>query len=153
MTIEATLSQDEFIRLAIWRHFNRRWFFFYALTAALTTAYTVVFGATYWLLVIVWIPFALYILLGIFEAIRDSRQADNPILLKTKYKFDGKGVSISNAQGDSQLIWEQFISWRYIAQCYVLLLTGGLMIVIPKSALSTTKVTKLESMLKQYVGV
>lgn len=152
MTIEATLSQDEFIRLAIWRHFNRRWFFFYAITAAVVTTYTTMFGATYWLLLVVWLPFALYILLGIIEAIRDSRQVDNPILLTTKYKFSGNGVSMSNAQGESDLTWEQFVSWRYIAQCYVLLLTGGLMIVIPKSALSTTKVTNLESMLKQYVG-
>ncbi len=151
MTIEATLYPDRFVRLSIWRHLSRVQFFFWAITATLITVYVFSFGGDALFLLAGWLPFLTYIVLGIFEATRNSRNPDNPVLWPTKYQLDSKGIAISNKQGESYLDWEQFIAWQYIAQCYVLLLPGRVMIVIPKSSLSPARVTKLESMLNEYI--
>ena len=150
MVIETSLSREQFIRLSILQHIQRKTFYFYAITCAVITAYAVTRGA-YILLAIAWIPFILYLLLGILSAFRDGADKNQPYFLPTRYEFSKRGIEISTSQGQSQLTWEHFARWKIMAQCYVLFLTGGPILAIPRSALSTTQAPKLESLLRNHI--
>lgn len=151
MKVETTLSKEQFIRLAIWRHIQRRNFYFYAFTCAAVSAYALTRGV-YILLPVVWIPFILYLALGIIGAFRDSADKNQPYFLPTQYEFTDQGVSVSTKQGRSELAWDKFTGWKKIAQCYILILTAGPILAIPESAVPTTQVVKLESLLRNHIG-
>lgn len=150
MTIKTTLTRTQFIRLSLWRHFNRLTFYFYAVTASAVTAYAFVYESYIWLLV-GWLPFVIYLGVGVFTAWQTSRDEQNPIFLPTEYKFDKSGVMIYSAQGDSQLGWELFQNWKTIAQCYVLQLRSGPILAIPKIDVPITKRNKFENLLDDYL--
>ena len=151
MVIEASLSKDQFIRLAILRHFQRIHFYIFAMAAAGFTAWALLRGPLVFLLV-GWIPFLVYILAGIIAAVKDGNNKNNPVFLSTRYEFTPKGVSISNAQGKSQLEWHDFISWKVMVKCYTLTLSSGAVLAIPQSAVSGTQLAKFEGLLRKHIG-
>jgi len=150
MTIEAALSKEQLTRLSILRHIQRRTFYFYALTCAVLTGYSLVFGPRI-LLLVAWVPFILYVAAGIFGALQGSRDENHPALLPTQYKFDKTGVVLSNSQGQSVLGWEHFADWKVIAACYTLTLKGGSILAIPRSDIPLAEVAKFEGLLDKHI--
>ena len=151
MVIETTLSREQFIRLSIWRHIQRKTFYFWALTCAALTAFAILRGPQV-LLVAAWLPFLLYLLLGIVTAFKQVTDKTSPLFLPTRYEFTDKGVAVSSQQGNSQLKWSHFAAWKVIAGCYVLVLAAGPIVAIPKSAVPVTQMSRFEGLLKKHVG-
>jgi hypothetical protein len=150
MTIETTLSKEQFFRLAILRHIQRKTFYFYAMVCAVLTANALVFGPLI-LLAAAWIPFALYVISGLFNAFQDSRDINHPVFLPTRYELTKKGLSIKTTQADSLVEWEHFSGWTTIAKCYVLTLTAGPILAIPQSAIPAVQTAKFEGLLNKYI--
>ena len=150
MTIETQLTKSQFTRLAILYHIQRKQFYFFALTAAVVSVVAVV-QQYYPLLAVVWLPFILYLGIGIFSAYRDAAKDDNPAFLPTTYKFNDTGVFISTEQGRSNLKWNQFAGWSTIAGIYVLTLKQGSMLAIPQGAVKTTQVAKFKALLNKHI--
>ncbi len=151
MKIEATLTKDLFFRLSLLRHFQRIHFYFWAITAAGLTAFAFVQGPLI-LLLVAWTPFVLYVLLGVITAMRNSNNEEHPIFLTTKYEFSKKGVFMSSTQGQSQLNWDQFASWKTIADCFVLVLTSGAIMAIPRNDVPGMQQVKLEELLNKHIA-
>ena len=150
MIIKTKLERSQFIRLAILYHIQRKSFYFFAITAAIITAFAVT-QQLYALLVVVWLPFILYLGVGVFGAYRDSSNPENPVLQPTTYRFDQKGVDIESISGHSQLTWTQFQKWSIVARIYVLTLNSGQMLAIPQSAVSATQVARFRAMLNRHI--
>ncbi len=150
MVIKTSLTKDQFIRVTLLRHVQRKLFYFYAFTCAGATAFAIVYGT--YLYLILWIPFIIYILAGVIGAFRAGADKDQPAYLPTRYEFTEKGVSISTSQGSSQLEWEEFSGWNILAKCYVLVLLAGPILAIPQSAVSITQLTKFEALLKKHIA-
>ncbi len=150
MNIEATLTPDQFVRLSMLHHFQRKQFYFFALTAAVVTAYAIFSGA-YIMLAVVWLPFVLYVVVGIYGAYRESRDANNPVFKPTTYNFSSTGVAISSTAHNSQLGWEQFSGWSMMAQMYVLKLKSGQILAIPQAAVTSTQAPKLRALLNAHL--
>lgn len=150
MNIEATLTPDQFVRLSILQHFQRRQFYFFALTAAAVTAYTI-FSGVYIMLAVVWIPFGLYVGIGIYGAYKESRDVNNPVFRPTTYKFTAAGVAISSAVHNSQLSWEHFSGWGMVANIYVLKLKNGQILAIPQAAVSASQAPKFRALLNTHL--
>ena len=151
MTIEAALSKEQLTRLSILRHLQRGTFYFYALTCAVLSAYSLVFGPRI-LLLVAWVPFILYLAAGIFGALRATRDENHPALLSTQYKFDKTGIALSNSQGQSVLGWEHFTGWKVIAACYTITLKGGSILAIPQSDIPPTQVARFEGLLDKHIA-
>lgn len=151
MTVETTLTREQFIRLSLLRHIQRKTFYFYAIMCAVLTAYALVWGPQL-LLLVAWVPFILYLLLGLIGALRDGNNKEHPLFQPTRYQFDHKGLSIKSNQGQSQLEWQHFAGWKTMAACYVLFLKAGPMIAIPQSAFSAPQIPEFEGLLRQHIG-
>jgi len=150
MNVHATLNRDQYIRVSLWRHFSRRLFFFYAATAAFVTAYAIIFEA-YIFLLVGWIPFSLYILFGMVDVFRSSRQDNQPALQPTQYKFEKSNISVKMGGETSQLAWDDLKNWRLIADCYVLVLVNGAVLAIPKRDVPLQRVKKFEDLLNEQI--
>lgn len=150
MTIEVQLTQSQIIRLAILYHIQRKQFYFYAITAAVISTVAII-QQIYPLLVAVWLPFLLYLAIGIIGAYRDGSNTDNPALLPTTYTFNDTGVTINAGQDRSQLSWGQLSGWSIIAGTYVITLKQGSMLAIPQSAVKTTQLAKFKGMLNKHL--
>ncbi len=151
MVIKATLSRDQFIRLSITRHLQRKHFYFYVVTFATLTGYGLVRDVPLFYY-IAWIPLVIYLLAGIIGAIRDSADKTQPHFLPTTYEFTEKGVSVSTKEGSSQLAWEIFSQWNILVKCYVLVMDAGPILAIPKSAVPVTQIVKFENLLSKHIG-
>ncbi len=151
MLIETQLTKDQFVRISILRHFQRKQFYFYAITCALVTVFAVL-QQIYILLAVAWLPFLLYIGIGVYGAISSGSNPDHPAYLPTKYKFTNNGVTITNAQGESELSWQYFTHWKVAVNCYLIELKAGSALVIPQSAVAATKKAKFEALLDQNIG-
>lgn len=150
MTIEATLSKEQFIRLSILRHMQRKFFYFNAAIGASLSAYAIVQGP-YELLLLAWIPLIVYLLPGLLGAFRQSTARDHPLFLPTRYEFSKKGVSIKNSQNEGYLEWQYIGNWKVMVQCYVLFLTAGSIVAFPQSAVPALQKAKLEALLDKYI--
>lgn len=150
MIIEAQLTRDQFIRLAILYHLQRKQFYFFALTAAVVTAFAL-FAAQPVLLVVVWVPFLMYVGVGVFGAYKEGNDENNPVFKPTRYKFTDAGVAIGNPDHDSQLVWEHFSGWSMIAKMYVLKLKNGQILAIPQEAVSSTQSPKFRALLNTHL--
>ena len=151
MLIETQLTKDQFVRVSILRHFQRKQFYFYAVTCALVTVFAVL-QQIYILLAVAWLPFLLYIGIGVYGAISGGSDPDHPAYLPTKYKFTNSGVTISNVQGESQLSWQHFTHWKVAVNCYIIELKAGSALVIPQSSVAPTKKAKFEAILDKNIG-
>ena len=151
MVIETNLTKDQFVRLSILRHFQRIHFYVFALIAAGLTAWGLMRGPLIFILV-GWVPFLVYIFVGVFTAVKDGRDEDNPVFSSTRYEFTKKGVSIDSKVGKSNLGWQDFISWKTMTKCYVLTLTSGAILAIPQTAVPVNQITKFESLLNRNIG-
>ncbi len=150
MTIETTLSRDQLVRISILRHFQRTPFYVYAALCAAATGYALFIGPPIFLL-LGWVPFLLYILLGVVGAIQAGRAKDAPYFLPTRYEFTQEGVTMSTARGQSRIPWKNFDYWQKIAGCYVLILKSRLIIAIPQSAIPAAQVSTFEGMLRKQI--
>jgi hypothetical protein len=150
MTIEAKLSKSQFIRLTILHHIQRKQFYFYALTAALVTVAAIVM-AYYALLVVVWLPFFLYLAIGIIDAYRAGNDEFNPALHPTTYKFSDKGIKVTNGQDSSHISWNQISTWSTLARIYVLTLKSGPILAIPQTAVATPQTAKFRAILNKHI--
>lgn len=151
LKFESSLTKSQFIRLSILRHIQRNTFYFYAFTCAVVTAYVLIQDESRIFLLIVWLPFLLYILLGLINAFQLSSDKDTPYLLPTKYEFSVEGVKLRNRKGKSQLEWSDFATWKKMVGCYVLILQNGAIIPIPESALASSSAKQFEQLLTQYL--
>lgn len=152
MIIKTTLSKDLFIRLSLLRHIQRSTFYVYALLAAGITAYTLAQGRPGTFILLGWVPFTLYMLVGIFTTLRASRVADAPYFLPTEYKFTNDGISISSSQGHSKLGWEHIQDWRQMINTYVLVLEGEAILALPQEAVPPHQRADFEKLLRERVG-
>ncbi|MGB0385375.1 MAG: YcxB family protein [Ardenticatenaceae bacterium] len=151
VVFESVLPKKQFIRLSILRHIQRTTFYFYALTCALVTAYVYAAGASPIFLLVVWLSFLLYILLGVINAYQASRVEDAPYFLPTRYEFSPRGVQVKTSQAKSKLEWKEFSEWKKIIGCYVLILVSGAYLAIPQSAVPEMQSKQFEQLLKQYI--
>lgn len=151
MVIEARLSKNQFVKLAITRHLQRTTFYFYALTVSAVTAY-VILGGDFILLLVAWLPFMLYIILGVMNAFRSGADESLPIFLPTRYTFGEQGVEVSSSAGQSTVEWSQFSVWKRLARCYVLVLVSGQIIAIPEAAVANQHVKQFETLLRTHIG-
>ena len=152
MTIETTLSKDQFIRLAILRHIQRKTFYFYAAIGAAVTAFAIVRGGEPILFALAWVPFLFYMLPGVIGPFRQSRDINQPLFQPTRYEFSKEGVAIKNKENESQLDWSQFSEWKTIAQCYVLYLIAGPILAIPQADVPVTQRVKFEDLLERHIN-
>ncbi len=149
MTIKATLSKDQFVRLSILRHIQRKMFYFYVATGAALSAYGFVYGPSL-LVWVAWIPFLFYLAPAIIGAYQTD--PDHPLFQPTTYRIDKAGLGIETPDKDSLVEWEYFKSWRVITQCYVLFLEAGPVIAIPQNAVRPTQRAKFEMLLDKYIA-
>ncbi|MDM8526759.1 YcxB family protein [Anaerolineales bacterium HSG24] len=152
MIIQATLTKEPFIRLALWRHFSRKPFYFYAAIATIFTAYVIIYGSWTLLLLLAWLPLLVYVIMGGIDAWRISRDPQNPVFLTTTYEFSSTGVKLKTAQGESSLKWRELKGWKIFTDCYVLLLNNGSVLAIPKVDIPIAKIDKFELLLNEQVG-
>ncbi len=150
MVIESSLTKELFVRLRIWRHIQRKTFYFCALTGAALAAWGYVQGPQF-LMWLGWIPLLIYALPEILVIFKESRAENQPYLQSTRYEFKGKGISIRNTAGHSNLKWSHITHWQVIAGCYVLELLDGSILAIPRSALSATQRPKFEALLNKHL--
>jgi hypothetical protein len=150
MIIKSKLGKSQFFRLAILYHIQRKSFYFYAITAAIITVVATT-QQLYALLVVAWLPFILYLGVGVFGAYRESNNPNNPVLHLTTYRFDDKGVDIESSTGHSQLAWNQFQKWSIVARIYVLTLRSGQILAIPRSAVSAPQVARFRAVLNKHI--
>lgn len=150
MVINAQLTRNQVIRIALQRHFQRPAFYINALAFAGFTAWAILQGPLY-LMLVGWLPMLMYGLVGVFSAFR-AGSGDQPHLQPTRYSFTARGVAISNAQGkQSDLGWEHFTRWDKIFDCYVLSLGTGPVLAIPESDVPRQQVSEFEELLR--VGI
>jgi len=152
VTIETTLSRDQFIRLAVLRHIQRKTFYFYAAIGAAVTAFTIVRGGEPILFVLAWVPFLFYMLPGILGPYRQSQDMNQPLFQPTRYEFSKQGVTIKSSDNESELEWSQFSEWKTVTQCYVLYLTAGPLLAIPQADVPVTQRVKFEDLLERHIG-
>jgi Ca2+/Na+ antiporter len=150
MNLEAELTRDQFTRIAILHHIQRRQFYFYALTAALVTVFAIT-QTMYILLLVAWVPFVVYLAIGIYGAYKESGDEKNMAFLKTRYKFSDTGIIIDTANGQGQLKWEQVGRWKIIADCYVLQLKNGPILAIPETAVNVQQTPKFKAILNKHI--
>lgn len=152
MVVNAQLTKSQFIRLSILYHIQRKQFYFFALTAAAVTGYSM-YSKTYVLLAVVWIPFLMYLGIGIFGAYREGSNENNPVYLPTRYEFSDTGIMISNEENEGKLNWDQLVNWQVIAKTYVLTLKNGQILAFPQNALSSMESPRLKSLLNKHIKV
>jgi len=151
MVIEASLTTNQFVRISILRHLHRSHFFFFAATCSIVTAYAIYSDRLIFLLV-AWVPFAIYLAVGIVGIIQSSAANDRPYLLKTRYELSNKGIVVSNERGKSMLEWKHFSDSKLMLGCYVLFLHAGPMLAIPQTAIAPEQVNQFETMLAKYIS-
>jgi hypothetical protein len=150
MTVDATLTREQFIRLSLLRHLFRTSFYFYSFTCSLVTAYAI-YTDRYIFLLIVWPPFLLYLLMGVVDIWRASRKADQPFFLPTRYEFTSAGVAIRTSRGQSHLNWKDIANLKVMGGCYVLTLRGGTILAIPQSAIPGGQGKQFETLVGTYL--
>ncbi|NJP06683.1 MAG: YcxB family protein, partial [Chloroflexaceae bacterium] len=109
MVIESTLAKNQFIRIAISRHFQRLTFFFSAITCAGLTAFALFEGQPIFLLA-GWIPFLLYIVHGVYSTFRAAGGESNPLFLPTRYELKEQALEIAHPQGQGRVEWQYFVA-------------------------------------------
>ncbi len=152
MVIKTRLPPDLFVRLSILRHLQRPTFYVYALLAAGITIYTLFMPVPLSVLFLGWIPFGMYILLGVIGAIRASRVKDAPYFFSTTYDITAGGIAITNPQAQTQLDWDRFEGWQQIVNTYVIVLNGGAILAIPQSDVPIHQREALEKLLGENIG-
>jgi hypothetical protein len=150
LVIETSLTKDQFIRLSILRHIQRPTFYFIIITASVLTVWAL-YGGPFLLIFVVWTPLILYLIFGVVSAYRDSKLRQTPFL-PTRYEFGKKGVQVSTSEGSSLLPWNDFVGWRTLVGCYVLVLSAGAILAIPQQSLPKPKQEQLETMLTRRIA-
>lgn len=143
-----SLSRDQFIKLALVRHFSRGNFYFLAATCSLFTAYAI-YQDAWLLLVAVWPPFVLYIGYGIASVLRASRDPASPLFLPTHYEITDAGITVETEQGRSEIAWNEVTMFRVMVGCYVLYLESGLVLAIPQKAVPKEQVEPFEKFVSE----
>lgn len=151
MVIESRLTRQQFVRLAVLRHFQRAQFYVFASLAAGLTAFGIVLGRAI-LVPAGWVPFLVYILAGIVGAVRDGRAKDAPYFLPTRYDLTAGGVDVATSRGRSHLDWSRFEGFRKMVGCYVLILGGGAILAIPEEAVPRGQAGRLEELIRRHLG-
>jgi hypothetical protein len=151
MTIKARLNKDQLFRLAVLRHIEKPTFFFNAFTSAGLIAYAI-WQDIYVIMFVAWMPFVLYIALGVFEAFRASRDRNNPLLLPTTYEFTEEGISITTNVGKGHLEWEYIGKVKVVLDCYVFYMTNGQMVAIPRSDVPPHRKKEFEQFVHQQLA-
>lgn len=151
IVVEARLQPAQFFQLSLLRHFQRPSFYFYALTAAGLTALTYTMHLSLLLLLVGWVPFGLYMLLGLANAYAGSRNPAQPYFLATRYEFADDALKVSTSQGSSRISWDRFKEWRKVVGCYVLVLQSGPIMAIPLVDVPKGREPAIEDFLKQKI--
>ncbi|NNJ09884.1 YcxB family protein [Chloroflexales bacterium ZM16-3] len=151
IVVEARLQPPQFFQLSLLRHFQRPSFYFYAVTAAALTALTYTMNIDIMLLVVGWVPFGIYMILGLANAFAGSRNPEQPYFLQTRYEFGDEELRMSTSRGASTLIWSRFKEWRKVVGCYVLVLDSGPIMAIPVADVPKGRQSALEDFLKKKI--
>ena len=105
----------------------------------------------YGLLIIAWIPYLFFVLLGIFNILRQSKSKDNPQLLPTRYTLTQTGITAKTKQAENKFKWDDFKNWQVVAGNFVLFHAQGFALAIPKKDIPLHKIAELEGYLKEYI--
>jgi hypothetical protein len=151
MVVNAKLSKRSFIRLAILRSLQRPTFYFFAVLCAVITTYAIVQGS-YRILLAGWVPFAVYILIGVIGAVRAGNAPNNPVLAPTRYTFTEEGIKVRSGKEEGEIRWNQVRMVQRLLDCYVMTLVTGQIVVFPRSAVPAAQSGAFEAMLRERVG-
>ncbi|MCB0163901.1 MAG: YcxB family protein [Anaerolineae bacterium] len=151
MVIDSTMPKSTYIRLSLLLFFQNKFLYIYLAVCGLVTAYALSTG-NYGLLFIAWLPYLAYLALGIFTTVRNSSAENQPFLLPTRYTFQKKEITTKTSLGEGNFKWDEFIQWRTLADCYILLHQDNFILAIPKSAVPKKEVEAFETMLKERIG-
>lgn len=151
IVVEARLRPAQFFQLSLLRHFQRPSFYFYSITAALLTALSYTMNLNMLVLMVAWVPFGIYMLLGLANAYAGTRNPNQPYFLATRYEFADDALKVSTAQGSSRLSWDSFKEWRKVVGCYVLVLDSGPIMAIPLADVSKGREPAIEDFLKKKI--
>lgn len=148
MIVEAQLTREQFRRLSLLRHFQRAPFYIWASVAAGLTAIATVYFRPQ-LILVGWVPFLAYVLVGLVSAVRGGRDRRAPYFLPTRYDLSPKGVEVKTERGGSHLAWSDFTGSRKMVGCYVLTLRSGAILAIPQEAVPPRERPRLEALLDE----
>jgi hypothetical protein len=151
IVVEARLRPAQFFQLSLLRHFQRPSFYFYSITAAALTALSYTTPISLLILLVAWVPFITYMLLGLVNAYAGSRNPEQPYFLATRYEFASDALKLTTSQGSSKISWNQFKEWRKVVGCYVLVLQSGAIMAIPLSDVPRGREPAIEDFLKQKI--
>lgn len=151
MVIDSTMPKSTFIRLSLLLFFQNKFLYIYLVVCGLVTAYALSTG-NYGLLFVAWVPYLAYLVLGLITTLRKSSADDQPVLLPTRYTFQKKEIITKTRLGEGNFTWDEFIEWRTLADCYILLHQDNFVLAIPKSSIPKKEVAPFETMLNEKIG-
>jgi hypothetical protein len=153
MIFESALTQQEFLRHALTRHFRRPAFYLFAFVAAILTTYGFVTpDAPVLVYLAAWLPLLIYGVGGWVALTRRAKDASLPVYLPTRYEFTKSGLELSSRQGRSKFAWGDFRAWRKVVGVYELALTNGQLLVISGRAVPPRQAGALEELLKKQIA-
>jgi membrane protein implicated in regulation of membrane protease activity len=151
MVIEATLPRETSIKLSLLLFFNNKGLYIYLLACGLVTAFAI-YSHNYGLLFLAWIPYAVYVVLGLSNAFRKNpADKESSHQQPTRYTFTNTEVVAKTAQGEGALKWTDFTKWEILAKSYVLFHADGFILAIPQAAVPPDKVADFESLLRDKI--
>ena len=151
MVINSTMPKSTFIRLSLLLFFQNKFLYIYLIVCGVVTAYALSIR-NYGLLFVAWLPYVAYLALGIITTIRKSSGEDQPFLLPTRYIFQKKEIITKTSSGEGKFSWDEFIQWRTLADCYILLHQNNFVLAIPKSSVPKKETEAFETMLNERIG-
>ena len=153
MVIEATLPRDTSIKLSLLLFFNNKGLYIYLLACGLVTAFAL-YSSNYGLLFLAWIPYAVYIVLGVSSAFRQNPAGkESTDQLPTRYTFTNTEIITKTAQAEGKLNWADFAKWEILAKSYILFHSKGFVLAIPQTAVPAEKVADFEALLRDKINM
>ena len=151
MVIEATLPRETSIKLSLLLFFYNKGLYIYLLACALVTAFAI-YSSNYGLLFVAWLPYGVYVVLGVSNAFRRNPAGKEPAhRLPTRYTFSDTEIITKTAQGEGRLKWTDFAKWQILAKSYVLFHSKGFILAIPQTAVPPEQTAAFEALLRDKI--
>lgn len=151
MVINSTMPKSTYVRLSLLLFFQNKFLYIYLAICGLITAYALT-ANNYNLLFIAWLPYIGYLSLGLITTYRNSSKEDSPFLQPTRYTFTKKEVTTKTPQGEGKFKWSEFVQWKTMVDCYILLHEKSFILAIPKDSVPARDVEPFEKMLNERIG-
>ena len=150
MVINSTMPKSTYVRLSLLLFFQNKWLYIYLVICGLITAYAIS-ASNYGLLFVAWVPYIAYLALGLITTLRNSNNDDLPFLQPTRYTFKKDEITTQTPQGEGTFKWDEFVQWKTMADCYILLHEKNFILAIPKDSIPAREVASFETMLAEKI--